>query len=126
MISFPDDLPQPSIGTSSQHHVRLLTAEFGDGYGQRVVDGINAHHQEWSVVWQLITTEEADRIEQFLIDKMGVESFLWLPPKAGEAVSVICDLNTLKRTPQGQLDTIQAVFTEQSTINSLIAFEEGY
>jgi len=93
--------------------VRLLQAEFGDGYGQRVVDGINAHHREWSVVWQYLTTKESYKIEQFLVNRMGVESFLWVPPKANGAVSVICDLNTLKRVPQGQLDTIFTIFIER-------------
>jgi len=116
MMSFPNDLPQPSIGTSSQHHARLLVAEFGDGYGQRLLDGINAHHQEWSVTWQLIKTTDANKIEQFLLDKMGVESFLWTPPKANDAVNVICDVNTLKRTPQGQLDNIAAIFVETTSL----------
>lgn len=112
MLTFPDDLPQPSIDTSSQHYIRLLAAEFGDGYGHRLVDGINAHHIEWSVSWQMIATETADKIERFLIEQIGVEPFLWVPPKMDESVSVICDLNSLKRTPQGNLDSLNAVFVE--------------
>lgn len=111
-VRIPNDLPAPSMGTSAQHHIRLLQAEFGEGYGYKLLDGINAHHQEWHVMWQLITTDEADRIEQFLLDQMSIEPFLWLLPKMTTEVNVICDLNTLKRTPQGNLDGLLAVFVE--------------
>lgn len=117
MDTFPSDVPAPSIGTSSQHYARMLVAEFGDGYGHRLLDGINAHHIEWAVSWQLIARDAADKIEQFLVHAMGMEPFLWLPPKANDVVSVICDLNTLKRTPQGQLDNVAAVFVEVKNFN---------
>lgn len=54
---------------------------FGDGYEQRVADGINTLKEEWSANFSLRTRTEIDAIDSFLTARNGVESFDWTTPK---------------------------------------------
>ena len=74
MIAFPNHLPKASIGSSTQHQCKLLVADFGDGYSQRALDGLNAHRCEWQVRWSRITCQQADEIESFLMERRGKNS----------------------------------------------------
>ena len=68
---------------------RVLMAEFGDGYQQRAVDGINATRQIWSLTFSR-NDEDADDIVAFLATAGGSTSFDWTPPKASNSIKVIC------------------------------------
>ena len=77
------------------------------------MDEMNTRHQEQSVNWQLINNIDADIIEQNLFDRCVLTFFVDVdPPKVLEPISILCDLNTLKRTLREQLDTIQTVFVK--------------
>jgi phage-related protein len=79
---------QPLFGASRSITPRVLSSKFGDGYEQRVADGINTQPQMWS----LIFTDSAaiiDAIDSFLIGKGGVTKFTWTP-QGGTEISVIC------------------------------------
>jgi len=79
----------PDIKTSYQVNkntrTRVLKAEFGDGYSQRAVDGINTTKDTWDLSWIGLSTSDADTLISFLEARGGVESFDWTPN--GEAVS---------------------------------------
>lgn len=68
---------------------RVAVAKFGDGYEQRVADGINADLRRFRVTFNTRTTAEADAIDSFLTARAGVESFDWTPP-TGAACKVVC------------------------------------
>jgi len=67
---------------------RVLSAAFGDGYQQRVGDGINALAASWELTFSR-TAADIDAIEDFLIARAGVESFDWTDPD-GNAIRAIC------------------------------------
>lgn len=69
----------PSWGSSREVKHRVRSAEYGDGYEQKLRDGINSTYQVWELVFQGVT-EKVDAIDKFLIDRGGQEAFLWLPP----------------------------------------------
>lgn len=69
---------------------RVRTAAFGDGYEQRVADGINAAPKSWSLTFVRPTTE-ADAILAFLAARNGSEAFDWTDPDAAAGKYVCRD-----------------------------------
>lgn len=67
---------------------RLRAAIFGDGYQQRVEDGINTQIKAWDVSFTVRTDSEAAAIMNFLKDQ-AADSFDWTDPD-GEALKWIC------------------------------------
>lgn len=68
---------------------RVLSARFGDGYEQRIGDGINTMLAVWSLEFRGKSRTEMDEIEAFLVARAGVESFDWTDP-AGVAGKYLC------------------------------------
>lgn len=58
---------------------RVRTAAFGDGYEQRLADGINSAPRAWSLGFTR-PTAEADVIIAFFEARNGAEAFDWTPP----------------------------------------------
>jgi phage-related protein len=79
----------PSIGFTNDSTPKVKTAKFGDGYSQRVPDGINNISQSWNLQFQSQPVEVAEAIEAFFRLKQGVTSFTWVPPGEVAEVKVI-------------------------------------
>lgn len=89
---------------------RVLLSSFGDGYEQRIGDGINTIARKWSVAFNARRTSEADDIDDFLTARGGIESFDWTPPR-GAAGKWVC--RTWRRDEVSyNLSTITATFEE--------------
>lgn len=58
---------------------RVRTARFGDGYEQRVGDGINNAPRSFALTFTR-PTAEADAILAFFEARGGAEAFDWTPP----------------------------------------------
>lgn len=65
--------------TSGSTTYRTRSAQFGDGYGQAVKDGINNVADEWDVSVQGSQAALAP-IRAFVDARGGAESFYWTPP----------------------------------------------
>ena len=59
---------------------RILTAKFGDGYEQRIADGINVLNETYSLTFRNRTKEEIDDIVAFLDTKQNVTKFILTLP----------------------------------------------
>lgn len=70
----------PSVSTSSKTDFRVLEAQFGDGYSQRIQDGINTETAQWNVFWNQKALEIIGALQLFLSTLGGVELFYWEPP----------------------------------------------
>lgn len=57
------------MGRKTQH--RVLTAKFGDGYEQRVLDGINTKQEAFSLQFKNRTAEDINLIAEFLNRQAG-------------------------------------------------------
>ena len=79
----------PDYGVQMSVKPRVRLAAFGDGYSQRVADGINTQPEEWSLTFSARTTSERDTILAFLEARNGWESFDWTSP-AGTTGKFIC------------------------------------
>ena len=65
----------PDKGMSAPYKPRVLVAKFGDGYQQRIANGINNLDQEFSVNFKTRTKEEIDDIVGFFESTKGVTDF---------------------------------------------------
>lgn len=79
----------PDYGVQLSVKPRVRQAAFGDGYTQRVADGINTQAEEWALTFSARTASERDTILVFLEARNGVESFDWTSP-AGTVGKFIC------------------------------------
>lgn len=88
MAVFPDY--QPEYGASCEITPRVRKAQFGDGYTQRVGDGLNNMPRKWSVTFRQVTAD-ADIIEAFLESTKGAANFSWTPPRGAAGKWVVSD-----------------------------------
>jgi phage-related protein len=62
---------------------RVLKSNFGDGYSQRVADGINITPDSWTVEFRSTSTN-IGTIVTVLESKGGHTNFTWTPPGGSE------------------------------------------
>lgn len=110
MDIFPNILPHK--GSNKTIETRVLRAEFGDGYSQRLAAGINSVIDQWEVTWTNLSTTDADTIEAFLSAKKGVEAFLWTPPRESQAKFFTCAQWSRQPSLPGA-DTVNATFRQE-------------
>tara|TARA_B100000902_G_scaffold382069_1_gene419310 strand:- start:3033 stop:3431 length:399 start_codon:yes stop_codon:yes gene_type:complete len=100
-------VPDRTLSRSSKPKVR--TATFGDGYEQRIADGLNSIEETYSLTFNNRTKAEADDIIAFFDSNKGVSSFSFTYPdsnsgtndSAGNPVTtikVVCDTYNLRYT----------------------------
>jgi len=88
MATFPAYEPTYSATKSSQPKIR--TAQFGDGYQQRVTFGLNQNPKEWSLSFS-VSDADADIIEAFLDARAADgDSFEWTPPDGNTSYRWTC------------------------------------
>lgn len=100
----------PDFNSPLSVEPRVLTAQFGDGYQQRVGDGINIAPRSWALTFNNRTVTEKNTIEAFLLARNGLEAFDWTPP-TGAAGKWIC--KAWQATPNNAaMWSVTATFTE--------------
>ncbi|MHB2165731.1 phage tail protein [Alsobacter sp. R-9] len=87
---FNPPLP-PSVGLKRRPEVKLLKAEFGDGYTQIARDGINHIRMTVELQWDALTATQAVLILNFLEERGGDQAFLYTPPGFSTARKWRCE-----------------------------------
>lgn len=100
----------PDYGAQVSVKPRVRIAQFGDGYEQRIADGINVRAQVWSLQFTNRTDTEAGNITTFLEARNGVEAFDWTPPN-GSAIKVVCR-EWSKTVTRYNLNSVSATFQQ--------------
>lgn len=73
-------ISQPTVdATQRVVKRRVNAAQFGDGYSQRSMDGLNTSLRTFTAAWAALVSTEADTYEAFF-DAHAVTPFLWTPP----------------------------------------------
>ena len=85
----------PDRGIQRQSNPRVLVARFGDGYEQRIADGINSVDEVFSVTFNNRSAAEVDDITRYFASLKGATSFTYTIPDdnavGGElAIKVVC------------------------------------
>lgn len=70
----------PTYGSEVEHNDRVLSSQFGDGYEQRALDGLNTQRLKLRVEFDNVSREKATRVVDFLTRHGGVQAFLWTAP----------------------------------------------
>ena len=79
----------PDRGFTRNTKPRVLTYQFGDGYSQRVNDGINNMPSIYNLTFSGRSVTQADAIIAFLTATEGRRYFLWTPPGESYQIKVI-------------------------------------
>jgi len=83
------------LSKTTQH--RVLTAQFGDGYSQRVRDGINTKVERFSISFNNRSAEEINLIAAYFDSKAGLHFVLNITDTftsgalSASAIKVICN-----------------------------------
>jgi phage-related protein len=93
----------PDKSMTKQSAPRVLVANFGDGYEQRIADGINTLNETYTLNFATRLKEDIDDIVVFLDGKQGVSNFTLTLP----------DTNNTTRT--GERD-VKVVTTDYSVV----------
>jgi len=101
-------IPDRSLSNSSKTSVRV--AKFGDGYQQRVADGLNSVGSSFSVSFNNRNKTEIDDIVTFFEDKKGVASFNFTYPDTNSTSTVTATVN-------GAVNSSTAVALDAATTN---------
>ena len=80
----------PSPGTAFKPHIKVLEAEFGDGYSQPTPDGINNVRETVDLRWDGLTEPQMEAINSFLTARKGAEAFYYQPAGFGTAMKWTC------------------------------------
>lgn len=68
---------------------RRRVVQFGDGYSQKVGDGLNTKVQNWTLVFDG-SFAEAEQVTDFLDRHKGTLPFLWTPPGKASPRAFTC------------------------------------
>jgi len=99
----------PAPGATETTEPRVRVAQFGEGYAQRVADGINNRPRSWALTFNRAAAD-IDAIAAFLEARGGTESFDWTPP-SGAAGKWLCPAWS-RPVPSRNVQTITATFVE--------------
>ena len=103
-----------SFGAAKKVAPRVRKAAFGDGYEQRVGDGLHTQLRVWTLPFNNRSQTDADAIEAFLIASAGVTAFDWTDCD-GHAGKWICDewsRSKVESPSAARLHSISATFRE--------------
>lgn len=99
----------PEYGTEMKMKARVLEMKFGDGYSQRAADGINPQETTFPLVFNNLSSSDANTILTFLEARGGYDAFSWTPPRTTTSLKWICREWSWK-PEAGDLVTISATF----------------
>jgi phage-related protein len=86
---------------------RILQAQFGNGYGQYVEDGVNSSAWTWDVEIGPLKGQDLVDMRNFITTVGVVRWFSWTPPGEGVAMKWRIDANSIVPVP---LNTEQWVY----------------
>jgi len=105
----------PDWAYTGQHKPRVFATQFGDGYVQRLINGINTDLRTWNLSFSVRTLVEINAIEAFLVSMQGATAFYFpLAGLSGQAL-VICPQWT-PPSPAGPGN-----YTMTATFNEVVA-----
>ena len=96
----------PAIPAQQQWAERMRKAQFGDGYEQRTLDGINSLRRRWQLRYEMKTSDIIAAMVAYLSAQKG-NAFSFYDPSSATTYQVTCDewqvdWQTAKFTVSGQ------------------------
>lgn len=106
----------PSSGTRNKPEIKLLKADFGDGYTQIAPDGLNHVRRVLTLGWDMLLPWQKDEIVAFLEARGGYEPFYYTPSNEDEPVKWTCEDWDDTRANDGF--KVSAIFRQDFTIQA--------
>lgn len=100
-------IPEESLSVSVKPKVKVIS--FGDGYEQRIADGINNQLREYSLNFSG-EEDEIREIDKFLSEHGAVKAFLWTPQDTWKPGTFKCEEWSI--TVNGYWNRLSAKFQE--------------
>lgn len=110
----PVAFPSIQISQASNRSTKrdILTVSFGNGYEQRVPNGINYKREMWSVEWSGLTTSEKNAIETFLNAISAGDYTTWTSPLDSTSKKFVLDGEWMISDIGGAIWSITANFRQ--------------
>lgn len=103
----------PEFGISGDFAPAITVNKFGDGYQQRVAQGMNSIAGTWPLTFANRESAEATAILNFLIARGATEAFNWTPPDGAETSLVfVCPKWSVIPVKGENRKTITATFEQ--------------
>lgn len=96
---------RPTFPYGIKTEPRLQVSQFGDGYQQRIIDGLNAEKRTWSLQFNGRHSEIITAMDAYLTALRGSQ-FPFFDPVTKTIVQVFCDnwnVNWAMRKPDGDV-----------------------
>jgi len=101
-----------NAGQGVKHRTRVT--QFGDGYSQRVADGINSRVERWNITWPALTAADLQTVTATL-DSVGAHGVLtWTPPTAATEKKYTLTPDGYSVEPQGA-----GLYSVRATLNQV-------
>ena len=81
----------PDYAATKSYETQSRATEFGEGYRQRIVFGLQPQKEEWSLAFNNRTNSERDLIRNYLRGAKAVTAFTWTDPISAQPIKVVCD-----------------------------------
>ena len=104
-------IPAPSYGSTTRTTLRTRTIQFGDGYDESVVWGLNPAGSTYSVQWENLPLASGRLLHGFWVARGGAP-FLWTPPMGEERKWRVFSIDGPPLVPGHELCVIAASFVE--------------
>ena len=113
MANFNTDVNlSPDYGISIENNPKINVLKFGDGFEQRLTEGLNQNPRRLSLTFKNITESESDTLINFLnLRVTNADSFVYTPPNDVVGNFVI-DSNYRKIINYSNRATVTVAFRE--------------
>lgn len=101
----------PDFGAAKKSEPTVKNVQFGDGYAQRIVFGLNQSSKEWDLKWVNRTNADITAIETFFEARAGAESFTWNPPDDASSYKFIVS-SWVRQIDYAGIGTLSATFKQ--------------
>lgn len=107
----------PSIGMTDTPELKIISAEFGDGYTQEQPAGLNHIRRVVKLRWNVLALDEAQAIEAFFKARKGTEPFSYRIPREPASTKWTCkEWNTSRNS--GGFTSIEATFRQSFNLTN--------
>ena len=79
----------PVPGYTVENEPRRKVTQFGDGYSQRVVDGLNPLLRKYNMTYKL-NHKSAVELDRFFIEHCGIKAFLFREYENSDLIKAVC------------------------------------
>ena len=104
----------PSVGATNKPEVKVLRAEFGDGYTQATRDGMNNVRAVYEMRWDVLLPSEANDIISFFVACGGCDPFHYTIPEVTSVGKWTCE-SWSDQAISGGYRTVSATFRQSFT-----------